>query len=714
MHALVLMSLLAASEKPSLAVLYFDNNTKNDDLEVMRKGLADMMVTDLVAWDGVTVVERDKFEAVVSELKLQRTKYFDQATAVKIGKFLEAKYLLTGSMTISGDKLILDARLLDAAKSQVVVTARADGTKDDVFPIEQQLVERIAAGIDLKLSNESGRRRAKVPSLDALLAYSKAIDLTDQGKLEEAQKAFAALVSKTPTFLMARERKDQAVKALLEYQKRRRDLIGETALRISKQADDAIAKGQDRFDSLTSGTQATLLLYRVIKGQFLARVLKQFVSNHDSHTRVVVKKAQALDTLRAWHENQRRLLVESEVHEAGKIGTVDLVPPLDAAFLNDLKDAAFVVPRSVEHRSAHFTLISFLFLGRLEDGFNEKNERSMYNVAPTWADLSPADAKAGWAMLDAKIEKAVAAAQGASPAQRAAREHDAIVLLDLKASTLATLQRDDEAVEAHQRVLDLFPTADNNDRREREIKKLIGAEHDYQHSLRERLAKGLKTCDSMDLAVGTQTSDFWLEHQGVEGLEVFWNLVFKACPPSAKTRSALAQLAKDLALDAAKADDCERSKTFWKRALEHGHSTTDMLGYFKNHIPWCQFGDIISEVQWLRFDWNGRPTGLDFNHSSIRSYDGKQLALGARNERSSIDLTLYLEPQGPGWKCREATYRTRDGDQVNGSCTVVLTRTAAEKGDYDEGTFTARFSYEQDGRPFTDTLSDGEFRLRRQ
>src|SRR5688500_11066917 len=113
MTHLLLLSLLLAAEarRPAISVLYFDNNTNQHELEVMRKGLADMIVTDLVAWDGVTVVERDRLEAVLTELKLQKTRSFDQATAVKVGKLIGAEYYLTGSMQLAGDKLRIDAVL---------------------------------------------------------------------------------------------------------------------------------------------------------------------------------------------------------------------------------------------------------------------------------------------------------------------------------------------------------------------------------------------------------------------------------------------------------------------------------------------------------------------------------------------------------------------------------------------------------------------------
>lgn len=719
--ALLTLSLTLAAGKPSLAVLYFDNNTKSEDLEVMRKGLADMMVTDLVAWDGVAVVERDKFESVVAELKLQRTKFFDQSTAVKIGKFLEAQYLLTGSMAISGQKLILDARLLDTSKNQVVVTARADGPKDDVFPIEQELVERIAAGIDLKVKNEGARKKAKVPSLEALLAYSKAIDLTDQGKMEEAEAAFAALVSKSPMFLMARERKDAAVKALGDYKKRQRDLVTASTLEVGKLADDVLKK-EEAYASLTPAEQTRFLAMRQVKRQFLARLLRQHLSSRDARTKAVLpnKRAQALEILKALYTNDAKLLVEVSTRAGSSMDWSDSA--IDPTVANQVREAFFDPPSAPSEVTVLTRHIRFVFEGDLDDGVGLDGQNASYRVIPTWADLSPADAAATWKLLDARIERALAAASSAAAAQQQLKQYEAIQLLEMKAETLARLRRDDDAVSAFQRILDLFPTANGNASRERKIKQIIGGEHDHERNALERFAKGLKTCEDMDLRVGAPyAEEDFLKHKGIDGIDAFWAVIEKACPPSSKNRSILAYLAKDLAMDLARFDQCERSKAYWLKYLEHDGSVSDMLGYHKNYTPWCQYDDLRAKVSWFRFDeanfdekFGTRNRGLEEGQMSVRAHDGSQLALSARNETGSLDVSLYLVPDGQGWKCRNASWRNRDGDQVDGTCTAKLTRLGKDKGDFDEGTFTANFTYQQDGRPYVVKLLNGDFRLRRQ
>src|SRR4051812_48202211 len=78
-------SLAHAAESKVVTVLYFDNNSDRRELDVLRKGLADMLVTDLAAVEGLQVVEREKLQKLLDEMKLQRGKFFDPKTAQVLG-----------------------------------------------------------------------------------------------------------------------------------------------------------------------------------------------------------------------------------------------------------------------------------------------------------------------------------------------------------------------------------------------------------------------------------------------------------------------------------------------------------------------------------------------------------------------------------------------------------------------------------------------------
>ena len=90
MLSLCLATLLAAADVPVVSVMYFDNNTKDPELEFMGKGLTDLLITDLVAFDGIRVVERTRLQEVLKELDFEQTKYVDKKTAAKLGQVLSA------------------------------------------------------------------------------------------------------------------------------------------------------------------------------------------------------------------------------------------------------------------------------------------------------------------------------------------------------------------------------------------------------------------------------------------------------------------------------------------------------------------------------------------------------------------------------------------------------------------------------------------------
>src|SRR5512140_614075 len=106
--ALVLLFAPSTVAARTIAIAYFDNNTGSADLEPLRKGLADMLITDLGNIGSLQIVERDKLNQVLGELKLSQSKFIDPKTAQKLGKGLAAEFIMTGGYVVSGDNLRVD------------------------------------------------------------------------------------------------------------------------------------------------------------------------------------------------------------------------------------------------------------------------------------------------------------------------------------------------------------------------------------------------------------------------------------------------------------------------------------------------------------------------------------------------------------------------------------------------------------------------------
>ncbi len=200
------------SLRPNVAVLYFDVDDKFEDLLVFRKGFAEMLITDLVQAETMNVVERDKLQAVMDELKLGASGNVDQATAQKIGKLLGARYQVAGSlmrMKIGGkQQLKFEVRLIDVGLAKNVKTLRALGTDEDILEAEQkivaELIQRVAEAE--RLSPPEPPKKTERPKLkyDAAVKYGQALHAKDKGDKKAAREKLAEVVKENPQFALAK------------------------------------------------------------------------------------------------------------------------------------------------------------------------------------------------------------------------------------------------------------------------------------------------------------------------------------------------------------------------------------------------------------------------------------------------------------------------------------------------------------------------------
>lgn len=147
LRALLLLTLLAVPAVSSatvagetLAVLYFENQG-NPDLEPLKVGLSQMLITDLAGAEGVTVVERSQLQAILDELELGHSGVADPATAARVGELLGSKWLLLGSYFELMGTLRIDARLVRVETGEIV---HAFGVNDATSAFMQ--MEKTLAG----------------------------------------------------------------------------------------------------------------------------------------------------------------------------------------------------------------------------------------------------------------------------------------------------------------------------------------------------------------------------------------------------------------------------------------------------------------------------------------------------------------------------------------------------------------------------------------
>ncbi len=200
LNSVVFVQQARAGDPQTIAVLYFENNSivDKEKLDPLKKGLADMMITEMSKIKGLKVVERQRIQSIIEELNLNETDMVDKSTTQKMGKLLGAKVMLFGGFSnLFNDKLRIDVRLVRTETGETLKAEEETGELDEFLTMLQSLVKKIASNLEVKLSSEDEDRleASKDGNFNGYITYAKALNFEDQGKKMEkmGKKAEAKL-----------------------------------------------------------------------------------------------------------------------------------------------------------------------------------------------------------------------------------------------------------------------------------------------------------------------------------------------------------------------------------------------------------------------------------------------------------------------------------------------------------------------------------------
>ena len=169
---------LALPDKPSIAVLPFQNISGDPEQEVFADGTVEDITTALSKLRWFFVIARNSSFA-----------YKGRAVNVKqVGCELGVRYILEGSVRKSGNRLRITAQLVEAETGNHVWAERYDRDLDDIFAVQDEITERVVAAIEPELyAAEDFRSQRKPPeSLDAwecvIRALSALSQVTSEGR----------------------------------------------------------------------------------------------------------------------------------------------------------------------------------------------------------------------------------------------------------------------------------------------------------------------------------------------------------------------------------------------------------------------------------------------------------------------------------------------------------------------------------------------------
>jgi len=223
---------LPLRDKPSLAVLPFTNLSDDKAQEYFSDGLTEDLITDLSRISGLTVIARTSTFAYKGQSADVRT----------IGKELGARYVVEGSVRKMGERVRINAQLINSQTGNHIWADRFDHSIADLFDLQDKVRGKIVQALKVKLSAREERWLARRPTTnpEAYDLYLRGLKqesyFTREGNLE-SRHLFQRAIELDPSFAAAYAQLAQAYSLAQENSwTDQREEFANKALTLAKKA----------------------------------------------------------------------------------------------------------------------------------------------------------------------------------------------------------------------------------------------------------------------------------------------------------------------------------------------------------------------------------------------------------------------------------------------------------------------------------------------
>jgi TolB-like protein/Flp pilus assembly protein TadD len=185
----------ALPDRPSIAVLPFQNISADPEQEYFADGMALEIITALSRFPSLFVIARNSSFT-----------YKGRAVDVKqVARELGVRYVLEGSVRKAGNRVRFTGQLIDATTGGNIWADRFDGALEDVFDLQDQVTARVVGAIEPRLQRAEIERAGRKPteSLDAydyFLRGMASFHLLNRDSLLEAVRLFVRATELDPNY----------------------------------------------------------------------------------------------------------------------------------------------------------------------------------------------------------------------------------------------------------------------------------------------------------------------------------------------------------------------------------------------------------------------------------------------------------------------------------------------------------------------------------
>jgi len=199
----------SSSGKPSLAILYFSNNTGDESLDHWKSALPEWLITDLSQSKYLRVLSGDRLLNILRKLKLIEAKSYDSEDLENVAQEGAVNHILKASFSKSGDTFRIDYSLHDVNSWESVGSAYVTGKGEESFPsMVDELTKKIKADFNISAEKIAGDFDKDVgiittSSIEAYKLYREGNSYHNKTEYRKAIEIFEKAVALDPEFASA-------------------------------------------------------------------------------------------------------------------------------------------------------------------------------------------------------------------------------------------------------------------------------------------------------------------------------------------------------------------------------------------------------------------------------------------------------------------------------------------------------------------------------
>jgi tetratricopeptide (TPR) repeat protein/DNA-binding winged helix-turn-helix (wHTH) protein len=191
--------------RQSVAVMFFENRSGNEDLDWLREGLADMVITGLSRSKKVTVLSRQQLSVLLERSGQRNIDRIELEKALEVARHSQAKFVVLGSFARLGQEIRIDVHLHNGADGQLLTAERL------IVNDPAQILNQVDL-LSLKLATYLGASNAEpkvelsnvmTKSLEAYRYYSLGVEKEQAVQNPEAIALLEKAIALDPEFAMA-------------------------------------------------------------------------------------------------------------------------------------------------------------------------------------------------------------------------------------------------------------------------------------------------------------------------------------------------------------------------------------------------------------------------------------------------------------------------------------------------------------------------------